>query len=117
MSIRRDDIQAALEMEGKKRDFPPSHPGDILRDDFLAPLGLTQTKLADDLGIPIGRINQIVTGKRAVTAETAVLLARYFGTDPQFWMNLQTGYEIACAVETMGPAIRRVKPLQKKQTA
>lgn len=113
MGIKRDDIQAA--MDGFERDFPPPHPGNILRDEFLEPLGITQTRLASDLGIPIGRINQIITGKRAITAETAILLARFFGTNPQYWMDLQTGYDIARALPHMGQALQKVHILHAEK--
>ncbi len=75
----------------------PVHPGEILSEEFLKPLNLTQTALADHLGVPVRRINEICRGRRAVTAETAWLLAQAFGTSPQFWLNLQSLYELAVA--------------------
>jgi len=75
----------------------PVHPGEILSEEFLKPMGLTQTALADHLGVPVRRINEICRGRRAVTAETAWLLAQAFGTSPQFWLNLQAVYELAIA--------------------
>ncbi len=73
----------------------PTHPGEILREEFLVPLGRTQVALAEHLGIPLQRINEIVRGKRGITPETAWLLAQAFGTTPQFWLNLQTAYDLS----------------------
>jgi antitoxin HigA-1 len=75
----------------------PSHPGEILMQDFLVPRGLTQTTLANALGISVTRVNEIVKGKRGVTAETAWMLAGAFGTSPEFWGNLQMAYDLARA--------------------
>ena len=72
----------------------PTHPGEILQEEFLDAKGISQTKLANDLHVPVQRINTIINGKRGITAETAVLLGKYFGTTPQFWMNLQSAYDI-----------------------
>lgn len=72
----------------------PTHPGEILNEEFLRPLGLTQSALAGKMGVPLQRVNTIISGKRGVTAETAILLARAFGTTPQFWMNLQTNSDL-----------------------
>lgn len=84
------------------RNRPPTHPGEILREDFLKPMGLTQEKLADELGISFQRINGIVNGKRSVTAETALLLAGCFGTTASFWMNAQTTYDLYAARKKIG---------------
>lgn len=73
----------------------PSHPGEILQEQFLDPLGLTQVALAGHLGIPVQRINEIVRGKRGVTPQTAWLLAQALNTTPEFWTNLQTNYDLA----------------------
>lgn len=75
----------------------PPHPGEILTEEFLGPLGLTQTYLAEKLGVPIQRINEIARGKRGITSDTAWLLAGAFGTSPQFWMNLQMNYDLAAS--------------------
>lgn len=77
--------------------LPPVHPGEILLEDFMKPLGLSQNALARGLGVPPVTINKIVHGKRAVTTETAFRLARFFGNTPGFWLNLQQDYEIARA--------------------
>ncbi len=73
----------------------PTHPGEVLAEDFLKELDLSQVRLAEHLGIPVQRINELVNGKRGVTPETAWLLAGAFGTTPEFWMNLQTAYDLA----------------------
>lgn len=77
--------------------MPPIHPGETLREDFLIPLGLTANRLAIEVGVPVTRVNDIVRGKRAVTADTAHRLARYFGTTAQFWMRLQANYDLELA--------------------
>ena len=73
----------------------PIHPGEVLREEFLEPLGVAQTKLAESLAIPVQRINEIVNEKRGITPDTAWLFAGAFGTTPEFWMNLQTNYDLA----------------------
>jgi addiction module HigA family antidote len=73
----------------------PTHPGEILLEEFLRPLDLTQVALADHLGVPVQRINELVRGKRGVTPETAWLLSQAFGTTPEFWINLQTAHDLA----------------------
>jgi addiction module HigA family antidote len=75
----------------------PTHPGEMLREEFLKPMALPQTKLAEKLNISVQRINEIVNGKRAVTPETAWLFSQAFGTTPEFWMNMQTAYDLAMA--------------------
>jgi antitoxin HigA-1 len=78
----------------KNAKLPPIHPGEILLEDFMKPLGLTQYRVAKDIGVPALRISQIVHGQRAITADTALRLARYFGNTPQFWINGQTLYDL-----------------------
>jgi addiction module HigA family antidote len=73
----------------------PTHPGEILLEEFLVPMGLTQVELAAHLGVPVQRINEIVRGKRGVTPETAWLLSQALGTTPQLWINLQSNYDLA----------------------
>lgn len=79
------------------KNRPPEHPGEILREEFIKPLGLTQEKLASALGISFRRVNEIINGRRSVTAETALLLASYFKTTAALWMNLQAGYDLHAA--------------------
>jgi len=79
---------------GKK--IPPVHPGEILLEEFLKPMNLTQYRLAKGISVPARRINEIVLGKRAITADTALRLGRYFKMSAQFWLNLQAHYDLAC---------------------
>jgi len=98
-------------MAKKSKIMPPVHAGETLKEDFLKPLGLTAHRLAVQLMVPVTRVNDIVRGRRAVTADTALRLARYFGTTPQFWMNLQTNYDLEVAGDARGPEIAdRVRP-------
>ncbi|HYW08212.1 MAG TPA: HigA family addiction module antitoxin [Longimicrobium sp.] len=80
----------------------PIHPGEVLLEDFLHPLGLSQYRLARDLSVPPRRINEIVHGKRAVTADTALRLARFFGTSEQFWLNMQSRYDLEVERDRLG---------------
>jgi addiction module HigA family antidote len=77
-----------------KRDFDPIHPGEILLEEFLRPLDISQYRLAKDISVPQRRISEIVQGKRAITADTALRLGRYFGMEAQFWLNLQSCYDL-----------------------
>ncbi|MBN1227366.1 MAG: HigA family addiction module antidote protein [Deltaproteobacteria bacterium] len=78
----------------KYKKLPPIHPGEILREEFLEPMGISQYKLAKDISVPPRRINEIVHGKRSITADTALRLGRFFNMSPQFWLNLQTRYNL-----------------------
>ena len=78
----------------KNKQFPPIHPGEILMEEFLKPMGISQYRLAKDISVSPRRINEIVHGKRAITADTALRLGRFFGMSPQFWLNLQTRYDL-----------------------
>jgi antitoxin HigA-1 len=78
------------------------HPGEVLLEEFLEPMGLSQYRLAKDISVPPRRINEIVHGKRAVTADTALRLARYFGTTPRFWVNLQAQYDLDTEADRLG---------------
>ena len=92
-------------------DFSPAHPGDVLRDDFLKPLGLSQYALAKAIGVPQIRISEIVNGKRAITPDTALRLARYFKTSAEFWMGMQTTHDLEIARDRIGKKINaRVQP-------
>jgi len=79
------------------RDFPPVHPGEILLEEFLKPMCISQYRLAESIHVPARRINEIVLEKRGITADTALRLSRFFGNSAQFWMNLQTRYELESA--------------------
>lgn len=80
----------------------PVHPGEVLREEFLEPMGISQYRLAKSLSVPPRRINEIVHGKRGVTADTALRLARYFGTTERFWLNLQTQYDLDVQRDRLG---------------
>jgi addiction module HigA family antidote len=82
------------------KSLPPVHPGEVLLEEFLQPLGISQNRLARDLGVPAQRINDLIRKNRAVTVDTALRLARYFHTTPQFWLNLQMHYDLERARET-----------------
>jgi addiction module HigA family antidote len=86
-------------------DFPPAHPGEVLREDFLKPLEMSQYALAKALGVPEIRISEIVNAKRAITPDTALRLARYFGTSAEFWLGMQTSYDLELARGRVGAAI------------
>ncbi len=90
------------------KSLPPVHPGEVLREEAMAPIGLSANRLAMELGIPASRILEIVNGRRAISADTALRLGRYFDTTPQFWMNLQARYDLEVAREANGKAIDRV---------
>ena len=91
----------------KTKLMKPIHPGEILMEEFLRPLGITQYRLAKDIHVPPRRINEIVLGKRGITADTALRLARYFNTSVDVWMNLQTRYEVETARDAEGQIIER----------
>ncbi len=94
------------------REIPPIHPGEILLEEFLKPLEISQNALARALRVPPDRVNAIVQGKRSITADTALRLARAFGTTPQFWLNLQAHYDLEVAQERLeGQIEREVLPL------
>ena len=81
-------------MSKRSRRLPPVHPGEILRQDLMKPLGLSINRLARDLRVPVTRMSEIVNGRRSISADTALRLARYFGSSPQLWMNLQAAYDL-----------------------
>ena len=98
-------------MAKKTKTMPPIHPGETLLEDFLKPLDLTANRLAMKLVVPATRVNDIVRGKRAITADTALRLSRYFGTTPQFWTNLQANYDLELAADARGAEISdRIRP-------
>ena len=91
--------------------YPPIHPGEVLMKDFIERFGITQNKLAVSIGVPPRRINEIVHGKRGITADTAIRLARYFGTSEEFWMNLQSNYELRIERRALRDRIAAIAPL------
>ena len=90
-----------------RKRLAPVHPGEILLEEFLKPLEVTQYRLAKDISVPPRRINEIVLRKRAITADTALRLARYFGTTEQFWLNLQTRYELEVERDRLGDRLKK----------
>ena len=94
-----------------KRDFPPIHPGEILVAEFLEPLGVSQYRLAKDISVTPRRINEIVHGRRGITADTALRLGRYFNMEAQFWLNLQSQYDMETALD-----VRAARPDSEVQT-
>ena len=90
----------------------PVHPGEVLMEEFLDPLGVTQHRLAVEIGVPPRRINEIVHGKRRITADTALRLARYFGTTDRFWLNLQIRYDLEVEKDHLGNSLDRIEPLE-----
>jgi len=97
------------------RKLKPIPPGEILLEEFMNPLGISQNKLARDLDVPVGRISDIVQGKRTITPDTALRLAVYFNMTPEFWINLQSRYDLKLAKETLLRKIERtVRPAEKK---
>lgn len=94
------------------RRLPPIHPGEVLLEEFLNPMGISQYRLAKSLSVPPRRINEIVHGKRAISADTALRLSRFFGTSERFWLNLQTRYDLETEKDRLGDRLNHeVSPL------
>ena len=89
----------------------PVHPGEILQEEFLTPLAVSQYRLAKEIGVPARRINEIVHGQRRVSADTALRLARFFGTSERFWINLQARYDLEVEKDRLGDALEGINPL------
>jgi addiction module HigA family antidote len=93
------------------RKLKPVHPGEVLLEEFLKPTGLSQNRLSLDVGVPARRINEIVLGRRRISADTALRLARYFGNSPQFWLGLQSDYDLDVTEDELGNRLdREVRP-------
>ncbi|TNC12341.1 HigA family addiction module antidote protein [Methylobacterium terricola] len=103
----------AIELETEDL-LPPLHPGEVLREDFMVPLGLTAYAVAKACGVPRTRIERIVREETPVTADTALRLGRYFGMDPQIWINLQGDHDLRCAQRRIGAEVDRIRPLPRK---
>ena len=97
-------------MTGKT--MAPIHPGEVLQEEYLSPLGITQHRLAVAVGVPPRRINEIVHGKRGISADTALRLARYFGTSERFWLNLQSRYDIELERDRLVHELEEIEPLR-----
>jgi addiction module HigA family antidote len=91
----------------KKKKLHPVHPGEVLFEEFLKPMGLSQNKLALNIGVPPRRINEIVLEKRKITADTALRLARFFGTSSEFWLGLQAQYDLDVAADELGDRLEK----------
>jgi len=103
-------------MNMKKKKLPPIHPGEIFMEEFLRPMGLSQYRLAKDISVPPRRINEIVHGKRGITADTALRLGRFFGMSPQFWLNLQNRYDLEVTEDLLADRLtKEVHALNSKQ--
>jgi antitoxin HigA-1 len=89
----------------------PVHPGEILQEEFLTPLAVSQYRLAKEIGVPARRINEIVHGQRRISADTALRLARFFGTSERFWINLQARYDLEVEKDRLGDALEGINPL------
>ena len=94
-------------MAAKEKLLPPIHPGEILFEEFMKPMTLSINRLARDLVVPPGRVSAIVNGKRAITADTALRLGRYFGVSPELWMGLQADYDLRIAERTIGREVAK----------
>ena len=92
-------------MKGSK--IPPLHPGEVLQEEFLKPMEISQNKLGQDLGVPPRRINEIIQGKRGITADTALRLARYFNMSPRFWLGLQMDYELDLEADHLASRLKK----------
>lgn len=103
-------------MSSRKEKLPPIHPGKVLKEEFMVPLALSANQLALKLHVPAGRITSIVNGERIITPDTALRLSRLFGTSPEFWLNLQSQYDLQLAEDKMLDQIdNEVRPLQVRE--
>ena len=110
MTIKREDIDRHIvdfSDVASGRRLPPVHPDEILRDEFLTPMGISVSELANAIKVPRSRANDIVLGRRAITADTAMRLGRYFGMSPEFWINLQARYDLDVANRTVKKKIEQ----------
>jgi len=95
-----------------KRKIQPIHPGEILMEEFLRPLAITQYRLAKDISVPARRVNEIIHGKRAISADTALRFSRYFGTSERFWLNLQSRYDLEKEKDVLGDRLAAIPRLR-----
>jgi len=98
-----------------RRAHPPIHPGEILAQEFLAPLALNAQRIARDTKVPVRRVRDLIRGKHAITAEIAMRFARYFGTSEEFWMRLQVHYDLGAARDRLGARLRREVAVMKRK--
>lgn len=103
-TIRRETMEEKI--------MPPVHPGELLREEFLQPMGITPYRLAKDIGVPVQRIHELVHERRGVTADTALRLSRYFGMSEGYWMNAQKHYELEIEKDRIGPVLENIHPIR-----
>lgn len=108
---RRDRGLSLARPNMGRRDFTPIHPGEVLLHDFMEPMGISQYRVAKEISVPPRRINQIVHGERAISADTALRLSRYFGLSDQYWLNLQSLYDLQVAKEQLQETLDSIEPL------
>jgi antitoxin HigA-1 len=101
----------------KKNKLSPIHPGEILIEEFLKPMGLSQYRLAKDISVPPRRINEIVHGKRSISADTALRLGRFFGMSPQFWLNLQTRFDLELTEDLLSGRLEKEVQVHRSNAA
>ncbi|GAB4357918.1 MAG: HigA family addiction module antitoxin [Methylohalobius crimeensis] len=115
MNIRAEDLERTEFSETadlSSGKLPPVHPGEILLEEFLKPMGITQYRLAKEIGVPQRRIGEIVAGKRSITPDTGLRLSRFFGMSDGFWVGLQTDYDMAVARESMRDVLAHIQPFE-----
>jgi addiction module HigA family antidote len=100
-----------------KKDFEPIHPGEVLLEEFLKPMGISQYQLAKTIGVPARRINEIVHGKRSITPDTGLRMSRAFGLSPSFWITMQARYDLEIAKDQLQEVLDSIKPLNVALTA
>lgn len=104
---------ATIIKEYKMTDLlTPVHPGEILKEEFMEPMGVSANRLARDIDVPTNRITEIIAGRRAISADTAIRLGLYFNIEPEFWLNLQSNYDLRVAQRAMGDAVGRIRVLE-----
>ena len=104
-------------MSTTSKKLPPIHPGEILLEEFMVPIGLSSNALANAVGVTPARIHEIVRGKRGISADTALRLGRFFGVDAQSWLNLQQQYDIHCAEDALGKSLSAIRPWRQTRVA
>lgn len=94
----------------------PTHPGEMLKEEFLIPMGISQRELTDGISVPYQRVNEIINGRRGVTPSTALRLAKFFGVSPEFWMNLQLRWDLYQAQKSEAEVLEMIRPIESRET-
>ena len=115
--VQKKENKMTRAVTGSVAKLPPIHPGEILKEEFLVPLGVTQYRLAQGIGVDARRINAIIHGQRAITAETALLFSRFFGNSAEFWMGLQSQYDLEKEQDRLADRLSRVPEHGVRATA